>query len=304
LTPAGGRTVAREGGRVADHEGELEQVRPTELRNLVVSGFAHDRASKTAVQVAILVNNAVRTTVTANLLRPDGKKDGFSATITAPGQPANVCARTVVGQQPRAGLMLGSRPPFAVPISVVGESGAPASGQVASFFWLDSRGDIAKDPQTVPTVNGVARYTDRPIPRQLQWAITVHDPIGRPIFRSSPLVELPCPASDISAGARINVFRSTVDAGTGLNSEDAGIGLLRRRPAQLQHPLRFESVEVRGDGNGHEVVVVIRGCRFRSVPSASRTGWRSRFVRGARWAARTRSSSSRRLAWERSARPA
>jgi hypothetical protein len=44
--------------------------------------------------------------------------------------------------------------------------------------------------------------------------------------------------------------------GTGLNSEDAGIGLLRRRLPQLQHPLRFESVEVRGDGNGHEVVVV------------------------------------------------
>ena len=242
---------------MADHEGELEQVRPTGLRNLVVSGFAHDRTSKTPVQVAILVNNAVRITVTANLPRPNGKKDGFSATITAPGQPANVCARTVVGQQPRAGLMLGCRqPPFAVPISVVGESGAPVSGQVASFFWLDSRGDIAKDLQTVPIVNGVARYTDRPIPRQLQWAITVHDPIGRPIFRSGPLAELPGPASDISAGTRINVFRSTVDAGTGLNSEDAGIGLLRRRLAQLRHPLRFQSVEVRGDGNGHEVVVV------------------------------------------------
>ena len=106
---------------MADHEGELEQVRPTGLRNLVVSGFAHDRTSKTPVQVAILVNNAVRTTVTANLPRPNGKKDGFSATITAPGQPANVCARTVVGQQPRAGLMLGCRqPPFAVPISIVG----------------------------------------------------------------------------------------------------------------------------------------------------------------------------------------
>jgi hypothetical protein len=242
---------------VADHEGELEQVRPTGLRNLVVSGWARDPASRNPVQVAILVNKAVRTTVTANLLRPNGQKNGFSATIAAPGQPANVCARTVVGQQPRAGLMLGCRqPPFPVPIAVVRDSGTPVSGQAASFFWVDSRGDIAKDLQTVPIVNGVAQYTDRPIPRQLEWAITVHDPTGRPIFRSGPLAELPGPAGAIVAGRRINAFRSAVDASTGLNSEDAGIELLRRRLAQLPPPLRFESVEVRGDGAGHELVVV------------------------------------------------
>jgi hypothetical protein len=242
---------------VADHEGELEQVRATGLGKLVVSGFAHDRTSKTSVQVAVLVNNKVRATVTADLPRPNGKQDGFSATIAAPGQPANVCARTVLGRQPRAGLVLGCRqPPFAVPIAVVGDSGTPVSGQAASFFWVDARGDIAKDLQTVPIQNGVARYTDRPIPRQLQWAITVHDPTGRPIFRSGPLAELPGPASAIVAGTTISAFRSSIDASTGLNSDDAGIGLLRRRLAQLPPPLRFESVEVRGDGAGHELVVV------------------------------------------------
>ena len=242
---------------MADHEGELQQVRATGLRKLVVSGFAHDRTSKKPVQVAILVNDKVRATVTADLPRPNGRKDGFSATIAAPGQPATVCARTVLGQQPRAGLLLGCRqPPFAVPIAVVGGSGAPVSGQVASFFWLDSRGDIAKELDTVPITNGVARYVGPPIPRQLEWAIMVHDPTGRPIFRSGPLADLPGPASDIAAGTKINVFRSSIDASTGLNSDDAGIGLLRQRLAQLPHPLRFESVEVRGDGAGHELVVV------------------------------------------------
>jgi len=241
---------------VAEHEGELQQVRATGLRKLVVSGWARDPASRDPVDVTILVNGAMRATVTANLPRPNGQKNAFSATITAPSQPANVCARTV-GVTPRSGVMLGCRQPaFPVPISVVGDSGEPASGQVASFFWLDSRGDIAKDLQTVPIANGVARYTDRPIPRQLKWAITVHDPVGRPILRSGPLDELPGPASDVVAGRRISVFRSGIDASTGLNSEDAGIGLLRRRLAQLPPPLRFESVEVRGDGAGHEVVVV------------------------------------------------
>ena len=242
---------------MADIEGELQEVRPTGLRSLVVSGFAHDRLIKRPVQVAILVNGAVRTTVIANLPRSNGKRDGFSATITAPGQPANVCARAVTTLQSKAGVILGCRqPPFPVPIAVVGEAGTPVPGQVASFFWVNSRGDIEKDLQTVPIVNGVARYTDRPIPRELMWAITVHDPTGRPIFRSGPLAELPGPASDIVAGTRIRAFRSSTDASTGLNSDDAGIELLRRRLEQLPHPLRFESVEVRSDGNGHELVVV------------------------------------------------
>ena len=238
-------------------EGELEQVRATGLRNLVVSGWARDRASKKPVQVAILVDDAVRTTVAANLPRQNGQKDGFSATIAAPGQPATVCARTVNAQQPRAGLVLGCRqPPFAVPIAVVGDSGAPVTGEVASFFWLDPHGEIAKDLETMPITNGVARYVGPPIPRQLTWAITVHDPIGRPIFRSGPLAELPGPASEIVAGRRISVFSSGTDASTGLNSEDGGIGLLRRRLGRLPLPLRFDSVEVRTDGAGHEVVVV------------------------------------------------
>jgi hypothetical protein len=241
---------------VAEIEGELQQVRPTGLRNLVVSGWARDRLSKQPVDVAILVNDRKRTTVTASLPRPNGQRNGFSATIAAPSQPSNVCAR-VLATQPSRGLLIGCRqPPFAVPIAVVGESGAPVAGQVASFFWLDSHGEIAKELDTVPITNGVARYVGPPIPRQLAWAITVHDPAGRAIFRSGPLAELPGPASGVVAGTRISVFRSSTDASTGLNSEDAGIALLRRRLAQLPPPLRFESVEVRSDGAGHELVVV------------------------------------------------
>jgi len=105
---------------VADHEGELEQVRATGLRKLVVSGWACDPASKKPVDATILVNDAKRTTVTANLPRPNGQNNGFSATIAAPSQPANVCARTVA-TTPRSSLLLGCRQPaFRVPISVVG----------------------------------------------------------------------------------------------------------------------------------------------------------------------------------------
>ena len=244
------------GAKVANHEGQLERVAPAGSRNLVVSGWARDRTIRRPVQVAILVGGAVRTTVTANLPRPSGPANGFSATIVGPAQPADVCARTVA-DLPRAGVLLGCRQPgFPVRISVVTESGVPAEGEVASFFWVDPRGDIAKDLDTVPIVNGVARYVGPPIPHQLSWAITVHDPAASPLFRSGPLAELPGPASDVVAHRRVSIFRSTTDAGSRLNSGDSGIELLQRRLEQLPSPLRFESVQIRTDGAGHQVVVV------------------------------------------------
>jgi hypothetical protein len=243
-------------GDSANHEGQLEQVQGSG-RFVTVTGWARDRASPKPIQVDILVGGAVRTTVTANRRRPNGQANGFSATIAAPSQPANVCARTVAAP-PFSGVMLGCRQPaFPVPIRVVTEPGkSPPPGQVASFFWVNARGDIEKDLVTVPIVNGVAQYVDRPLPRGLSWAITVHDPTGRPLFRSGPLPTLPGPASDLASFRTIKVFRSSTPASTGLNSDDAGLPLLARRLAQLPRPLRFDSVQIRSDSAGHEVVVV------------------------------------------------
>jgi hypothetical protein len=253
----------------ANHEGVLEQVQPVGLGSLSVRGWARDLGSATPVRVEILVNSIVRTTVTANLPRKDAAANGFAATISAPSQPGSVCARTVAAR-PLSGVVVGCRRlPFGVPIRVVTEAAQPPPllpGQVASFFWVNDRGEVAKDILNAPIVNGVALYSGDPLPRGLKWAITVHDPTGRPLFRSGPLAELPGPSGAVALTRRINVFRSLTPASFGLNSGDGAPELVTQRLRLLPSALRVDSVRLTADSAGHEVVVV-RGIVKRLIVS-------------------------------------
>jgi hypothetical protein len=112
------------------------------------------------------------------------------------------------------GIML-----FPVPIQVAGGPDPPPEEEVATFFWVDDRGEIAKTIESVPIRNGVAVYNGEPLPHGAHWAITVHDVGGLPIFRSGPLAQLPGPASDFTLGSQIRVFRVSSGAFFGIDHQ-------------------------------------------------------------------------------------
>jgi hypothetical protein len=224
----------------------------------------------TPVQVEIVVNGAVRTTVTADRPRPGEAANGFFARILRPSEPALVCARTVA-QAPLDGLVVGCRRhAFAVPITILHDPDEPPpSGQVASFFWVDARGDVAKTLGDAAVANGVAVYDGDPlVEEQLSWALTLHDPAGRPFFRSGPLDALPGPAGAITADTRsIVVQRHTRGGSLGLHSGETAPHLLRERLDEL--PAEIQNVDVDVDAAGREVVTVVG--RRRGFPFLGRT---------------------------------
>jgi len=147
--------------------------------------------------------------------------------------------------------------PFPVPIRVTGGPDAALPAEVATFFWVDGRGEVAKTLPSVPIQNGVALYSGPPLPQGARWAITVHDSGGLPIFRSGPLTQLPGPASDIAAlGSRISVFRVSTGANFGIDSPDGASSLVRRRLTLLPTSLRVDSVNFSADSAGREIVNV------------------------------------------------
>jgi hypothetical protein len=257
LTAATDRETITSMPETANHEGELEQVVRAGLLNLSVSGWARDRDSAAPVQVEIVVNGAVRETVTADRPRPGEPSNGFSARIFTPSQPALVCARTVA-PPPLDGLVVGCRRfRFPVAVSILHDADEPApSGQVASFFWVDSRGDVAKTLGDAPVENGAAVYDGDPLlEEELSWAVTVHDPAERPFFRSGPLEELPGPPGGITAETRsIVVQRHTQGGNLGLRSGETAPHLVTERLEQL--PAQILGVTLDVDGAGREVVTV------------------------------------------------
>lgn len=267
MTPVYARAEA------ANHEGALEQAR-TEgvfLRSLNVSGWASDRGTETPIQVEILVNSRVRATVTANLPRKSGDANGFAARITSPSQPARICARTVA---PRGltGVLLGcKRFHFTVPIRVISEpTRLPPTDQLASFFWVDEQGRIAKELGNTPIVNGVATYAGDPLPPRLLWAVTVHGQTERPSFRSGPMRALPGPEDAVALTRRIAVFRSSIASSFGLNSADGLPEFVMQRLRLLPAAITISSVRLSADSAGHEIVTV-RGVVKRLIVSASFT---------------------------------
>jgi hypothetical protein len=109
---------------------------------------------------------------------------------------------------------------FPVPVQVAGGPDPPPEEEVATFFWVDDQGEIAKTIESVPIRNGVAVYNGDPLPDGAHWAITVHDLGGLPIFRSGPLAQLPGPASEITLVSQVSVFRVSSGAFFGIDSPD------------------------------------------------------------------------------------
>jgi hypothetical protein len=149
------------------------------------------------------------------------------------------------------GIML-----FPVPIQVAGGPDPPPEEEVATFFWVDDQGEIAKTIESVPIRNGVAIYNGDPLPHGAHWAITVHDVDGLPIFRSGPLAQLPGPASDFTLGSQVRVFRVSSGAFFGIDSPDGAPELVRQRLNSLPKPLRVDGVKFSADDAGHEIVEV------------------------------------------------
>jgi hypothetical protein len=145
---------------------------------------------------------------------------------------------------------------FPVPIQVAGGPDPPPEEEVATFFWVDDQGEILKTIQSVPIRNGVAVYHGDPLLHGAQWAITVHDVGGLPIFRSGPLAQLPGPASEITLVSQIRVFRVSSGAVFGIDSPDGAPELVRQRLNSLPEPLRVDSVKFSADDAGHEIVEV------------------------------------------------
>jgi hypothetical protein len=150
------------------------------------------------------------------------------------------------------GIML-----FPVPIQVAGGPDLPPEEEIATFFWLDDQGEIAKTIESVPIKNGVAVYNGDPLPHGARWAITVHDMGGLPIFRSGPLSQLPGPVSEIRLVSQIRVFRVSSGAFFGIDSPDGAPELVRQRLNSLPEPLRVDSVKFSADEAGHEIVEVL-----------------------------------------------
>jgi hypothetical protein len=149
------------------------------------------------------------------------------------------------------GIML-----FPVPIQVAGGPDPPPVEEVATFFWVDDQGEIAKTIESVPIRNGIAVYNGEPLPDGAHWAVTVHDVGGLPIFRSGPLTQLPGPASEITLVSKIRVFRVSSGASFGIDSPDGAPELVRQRLNNLAGPLRVDSVKFSADDAGHEIVEV------------------------------------------------
>jgi hypothetical protein len=145
---------------------------------------------------------------------------------------------------------------FPVPIQVAGGPDPPPEEEVATFFWVDDQGEIAKAIESVPIRNGVAVYKADPLPHGAHWAITVHDVGGLPIFRSGPLAQLPGPASEITLVSKIRVFRMSSGAFFGIDSPDGAPELVRQRLNSLPEPLRVDGVKFSADDAGHEIVEV------------------------------------------------
>src|SRR5205807_8101948 len=83
-----------------------------------------------------------------------------------------------------------------VAIAIIGPAGSPpAMGQQATFFFVDSAGNIGKTFNSVPVQNGVVLFQGEPLPHGAFWAITVSDPGQVPFFRSGKLSQLPGPPS-------------------------------------------------------------------------------------------------------------
>ena len=132
---------------------------------------------------------------------------------------------------------------FPVPIQMAGGPDPPPEEEVATFFWVDDRGEIAKTIESVPIRNGVAVYNGEPLPHGAHWAITIHDVGGLPIFRSGPLAQLPGPASDFTLGSQIRVFRLSSGAFFGIDSPDGAPELVRQRLNSLPEPFRVDGVK-------------------------------------------------------------
>ena len=109
---------------------------------------------------------------------------------------------------------------FSVPIQVAGGPHPPPEEEVATFFWVDDQGEIAKTIESVAIRNGVAVYNGDQLPHGAHWAITVHDVSGLPIFRSGPLAQLPGPAQEFALGSQIRIFRVSSGALFGIDSPD------------------------------------------------------------------------------------
>jgi hypothetical protein len=146
---------------------------------------------------------------------------------------------------------------FPVPIQVAGGPDPPPEEEVATFFWVDDQGEIAKAIESVPIRNGVAVYNGEPLPHGAHWAITVHDVGGLPIFRSGPLAQLPGPASEFALVSQIRVFRVSSGAFFGIDSPDGAPELVRQRlNSRLPEVLRVDGVKFSADDAGHEIVEV------------------------------------------------
>ena len=145
---------------------------------------------------------------------------------------------------------------FPVPIQVAGGPDPPPEEEVATFFWVDDQGEIAKTIESVPIRNEVAVYNGDPLPHGAHWAITVHDVGGLPLIRSGPLAQLPGPASDFTLGSQIRVFRVSSGAFFGIDSPDGAPELVRQRLNSLPEPLRVDGVKFSADDAGHEIVEV------------------------------------------------
>jgi hypothetical protein len=139
---------------------------------------------------------------------------------------------------------------------VAGGPDPPPEEEVATFFWVDDQGEIAKTIESVPIRNGVAVYNADPLPHGAHWAITVHDVGGLPIFRSGPLAQLPGPASEITLVSKIRVFRMSSGAFFGIDSPDGAPELVRQRLNSLPEVLRVDGVKFSADDAGHEIVEV------------------------------------------------
>ena len=89
----------------------------------------------------------------------------------------------------------------------------------------------------------------------------MHDPVGRPIFRSGPLAELPGPASDVVAGRRIDA--AILDGAK--QALDGGLKLIASIQMSL-HDIPFPaelvsltSLEIRGATVSPIVVARVHG---------------------------------------------
>src|ERR1043166_317387 len=238
------------------YEGQLEKIVLVGENRVKITGWAKDHRSPAPIQVQIVVNGVVRTTVAANHQRPTGEMNGFEATIFAPRQPARICAQAQkVGMKP--GFVFGCRfMPFPVPIQVIGEPDQTLPEQFATFFGVYSSGAIAKTLETAPIQNGIAIYSGEPLPNGASWAITVHGAEGLPVFRSGPLEKLPGPPSAVALTTAITVYHLTTGAAFGINSPDGLPELVMQRLNQLPSALTIQNVQFTADSAGHEVVTV------------------------------------------------